>query len=360
MKNFSNLVFLGFVFLLCSCAPEPKIIVLHKGEILVQRGQTIHDIAKEHGVLLRDLLEVNNLQPPYILEENQKIRLPKKNSSHGLWSENPGCYNSVSGRQECLDTLEQRSLTGNTKGYQQPQDYQQPSPRPVLVMTPSKGIPYDHSAPSIPSREIPQGEREFQGEPALYQDPDAPQETLRDPQKESPSLEGDMNNDLSESKEVEKKSPSTQQEDDTKNHEIKSSKKPVKINKKAFLRRPVTQYIRENLSDIGPSLHYTVSKNTSVLSPSEGEVIFAGDEIDGRNGQQVVIKHPNGFSVSVYGLKNLAVKDKQRIRPGECLGQVQKDTVFMEVVDKNCIAVNPKEYFAQKVPVPKKKKLPPA
>lgn len=46
--------------------------------VLVQRGDTLHAIARQNNVSLRGMIEVNQLQPPYRLQVGQKLLLPSE------------------------------------------------------------------------------------------------------------------------------------------------------------------------------------------------------------------------------------------------------------------------------------------
>ncbi|MFM2042259.1 MAG: hypothetical protein RLY86_835, partial [Pseudomonadota bacterium] len=44
--------------------------------IFVSRGETVYDIARRYNVPIRDLIEENRLQPPYVLAPGQALKLP--------------------------------------------------------------------------------------------------------------------------------------------------------------------------------------------------------------------------------------------------------------------------------------------
>ncbi len=52
---------------------------LKKNETVIQAGDTLYSIAKKHDVSLRDLIEVNNLEPPYQLKTGALIKIPNSN-----------------------------------------------------------------------------------------------------------------------------------------------------------------------------------------------------------------------------------------------------------------------------------------
>lgn len=45
--------------------------------VSVKKGDTLYSIAKFHEVPIREVIEINNFKPPYILKEGQIVKLPK-------------------------------------------------------------------------------------------------------------------------------------------------------------------------------------------------------------------------------------------------------------------------------------------
>jgi len=52
---------------------------LTKDAVIVQKGETLYSIAKKNGVPLRDLIDANNLEPPYALKAGSAIKIPFPN-----------------------------------------------------------------------------------------------------------------------------------------------------------------------------------------------------------------------------------------------------------------------------------------
>ena len=55
---------------------EPEV---SSGEIIVQKGDTLYSISKKNDVPLRDLIENNNLEPPYALKAGSALKVPSPN-----------------------------------------------------------------------------------------------------------------------------------------------------------------------------------------------------------------------------------------------------------------------------------------
>jgi len=53
-----------------------EIIAPAQSEIIVERGDTVYGLSRKYNVPLRDLLDANNLKPPYAISPGQRLRLP--------------------------------------------------------------------------------------------------------------------------------------------------------------------------------------------------------------------------------------------------------------------------------------------
>ena len=68
--------------------PTPKITkAKHKknlkaNQILINNGDNLYVVAKKHKVTTRQLIDSNNLKPPYILQPGQILDLPNKRKTH--------------------------------------------------------------------------------------------------------------------------------------------------------------------------------------------------------------------------------------------------------------------------------------
>ena len=95
MQKFIESLSLLLIIILASCS-QPKAPIINRGTIVYDRnssknkyknntksttitiasGETIYSVAKKYNVTLRDLINENNLTPPYILKSGDKINLP--------------------------------------------------------------------------------------------------------------------------------------------------------------------------------------------------------------------------------------------------------------------------------------------
>ncbi|MGD9536263.1 MAG: peptidoglycan DD-metalloendopeptidase family protein [Alphaproteobacteria bacterium] len=58
-------------------APQPRLTVRPSGdEVIVPAGKTLYAIARDNDVAVRDLIELNGLEPPYHLRAGQRLKVP--------------------------------------------------------------------------------------------------------------------------------------------------------------------------------------------------------------------------------------------------------------------------------------------
>lgn len=55
---------------------KSDLVLVEDGEIIVMEGDNLYGIAQNHHVSVRDLIDANNLEPPYILKVGSKLILP--------------------------------------------------------------------------------------------------------------------------------------------------------------------------------------------------------------------------------------------------------------------------------------------
>ncbi len=83
------MVFATFVLVACTAIHTPPAYMPSKaitpGEtITVEGGQNVYAIAQQYNVSMRDLIVLNNLQPPFALKPGQKLVLPAGDSGGGM------------------------------------------------------------------------------------------------------------------------------------------------------------------------------------------------------------------------------------------------------------------------------------
>lgn len=58
--------------------PKPVIVKPDTDEIVVEKGDTVYSLSKKHNIVLRDLIDANNLRAPFSIFVGQKLKTPDK------------------------------------------------------------------------------------------------------------------------------------------------------------------------------------------------------------------------------------------------------------------------------------------
>ncbi len=74
-RIFANLLFFLLIFV-TGCTTSGGSMFGNPNQVKVRRGDTLYSISRKYDVPLRDLIEANNLRPPYGLRVGQSLRVP--------------------------------------------------------------------------------------------------------------------------------------------------------------------------------------------------------------------------------------------------------------------------------------------
>ena len=86
--NFKKILFIYFILLLSSCTTSKYLAPIENKNIISESqnntskiikifsGDSLYSISKREGVSIRSIIEVNNLKPPFILYEGDKLIIP--------------------------------------------------------------------------------------------------------------------------------------------------------------------------------------------------------------------------------------------------------------------------------------------
>jgi len=56
--------------------PKPVIVKPLTDEIIVEKGDTVYSLSKKHNIVLRDLVDANNLNAPFAISVGQRLKIP--------------------------------------------------------------------------------------------------------------------------------------------------------------------------------------------------------------------------------------------------------------------------------------------
>jgi murein DD-endopeptidase MepM/ murein hydrolase activator NlpD len=123
-----------------SASPSAAVSSVGKGEkiVIVERGDTVFAIARREGVHPREIIDLNNLQPPYHLSVGQRLRVPT--TEHHSVVPGDTIY-SISKRYGIgMDALMKANEIGDSYGIVVGQ---------LLVIPPKSATPEPEGAPTV-------------------------------------------------------------------------------------------------------------------------------------------------------------------------------------------------------------------
>jgi murein DD-endopeptidase MepM/ murein hydrolase activator NlpD len=322
---------------------------ISKDEVIVQKGETLYSIAKKNDIPLRDLIDTNNLEPPYALKAGSTIKIPF-----------PNYHESREG-----DTLYSISRMYDMKV------------NDVIALNNLK-FPYP-IYPGDKIKIVKDKNKKSEKNPQLASDSKAKKENNIKPSEEKAKEIVEKKN----SKEIEKygfkpsevralelakrndSSRTAQNIINPSKNEIVETKlsinKPIdkdSIKKIANKTNRFSWPVRgEVISKFGPKsaglyndgINIKAKDGQAVSSSEDGIVAYVGSELKGY-GNLVIVKHSGGWISAYAHLKNSAVAIGQKISKGQRIGNVGNSgkVKFPQLyfgLRKGRDAVNPENYL---------------
>ena len=320
-----------------------------KDAVIVQQGETLYSLAKKNGVPLRDLIDTNNLEPPYALKAGSAIKIPF-----------PNYHESREG-----ETLYSISRMYDMKV------------NDVIALNNLK-FPYP-IYPGDKIKIVKDKNKKSEKNPQLASDSKAKKENNIKPSEEKAKEIVEKKN----SKEIEKygfkpsevralelakkndSSRTAQNIINPSKNEIVETKlsinKPIdkdSIKKIANKTNRFSWPVRgEVISKFGPKsaglyndgINIKAKDGQAVSSSEDGIVAYVGSELKGY-GNLVIVKHSGGWISAYAHLKNSAVAIGQKISKGQKIGNVGNSgkVKFPQLyfgLRKGRDAVNPENYL---------------
>lgn len=251
-------------------------------EIVVGRGDTLYSLSKRHDIQLRDLIDANNLKPPYTLRIGQVLKVPA-NNYHTI-SKGDTLY-SIS-RQYGIDV---QTLAANN-GIEPPYTLivgQRLSLKTKTNATPSQATTQARTA-ALPKAG-------GQTKTAAQASPSATKSTVKPAAK---------------TKTAKKTTP---------------ARTISKYRKTKFV-WPVRGTIISKYGTIGKGrandgINIKAAKGTAVKAADKGTIAYAGNELKGF-GNLILIKHNDGWITAYAHNDRLLVKKGQKVARGEKIATV--------------------------------------
>lgn len=297
-----------------SLARDVNMITPYK--INVTKGQTLYQVSREYEVPIRDLIEINELQPPYELLIGQQIKLPKP--TYHLVRSGDTAYDIARGYNVSVAQLVQANNI----------------PRPYTIKV-GQRLKVPGQQTDMAATETAIDESETQSKLAYSRD--VSQKPLVAPRSSAGSPSP-----------VSKPSRSVATSSTSKNSSFVAS------NKKPIFNWPVQGRV---ISSFGPKkgglqndgINISANEGSPIYSAEDGVVVYAGNELKGY-GNLLLIKHNGGYLSAYAHTRDMVVRKGDAVSKGQKIATVGStghvDTPQLHFsIRKGRTAVNPVSYL---------------
>lgn len=261
----------------------------------LRSGETLWSVANAYQVDLRDLLDINHLQAPYLLKNGQRLRIPA-----------PMTYRAKSG-----DTLYKISRMFDTTTTELAQLNALRAPyavqRDQIIRLPSKH-------PEASSRILRVAQSENSGGNRVGNRGAISSSSARiDREVLTSSVPAVASNKDSH---VYVKTASAQEDPDT---------TPLQLGRQGFL-KPVSGRVISSFGPKADGLHndgvnIKAMRGDPVRCAEQGVVVYSGNQIEGY-GNMVLVRHANGYMTAYAHMEKNLVRKGERIKRGQTIGTV--------------------------------------
>jgi len=279
---------------------------------LVADGETLFDIANKFNIDPMNLAKVNNLKSPYNIHQGQVLKLPteKELTSEESGNQQESLYSSVN--------LDQNSI-------QDTKELDDHFERIMKIEMAGSGTSGNSASASKKSElETPSIAKRSTNSQGF----DEQAQSLASPKVTSTATGSKINKGITKVQ--------------------NSSGKMVRP-----LNGKVVSRFGDNLDGTpNDGINIKASAGTPVKSISDGEVIYAGNNLDESFGNVVVVQHKDGIISSYAHLKDISVKKGAQITTGQKVGSVGKTgdvstpQLHLEIM-KNSTPENPEKYIGK-------------
>jgi len=299
------------ILLVTACQPQAEhmapvvqlglLIDAPAGAVIIKDGDTLWKVANRFDLSLRDIIDTNDIRPPYILSVGQRLKLPP-----------PRKYKAQYG-----DTLHSISRTFGVGIRDLVQHNRLRSPYTIKINQSLK-IPY-------------------QAEQHYHRDRGTTQFSAAKP---SPRPSHGQVSTVKPSRKISRK----------------TTKRPVYGSSGQFnwpVKGPVLSSYGAKASGYhNDGINIGAPRGTPVLSAGSGSVVYVGGDLESF-GNLVLVRHDNGWMTAYAHLAKVQVKRGQRLQKGRTIGTigttgaVTKPQLHFEI-RKGTRALNPQKYLFKK------------
>ncbi len=259
----------------------------------LRSGETLWSVANAYQVDLRDLLDINHLQAPYLLKNGQRLRIPA-----------PMTYRASSG-----DTLYKISRMFDTTTTELAQLNALRAPyavqRDQIIRLPSQ-----HPEASSRIVRVAQQEKRTQGDGRGKVSSGAARIDREVLTSSVPAVASKKDS------HVYVKTASAQEDPDT---------TPLQLGRQGFL-KPVSGRVISSFGPKADGLHndgvnIKAMRGDPVRCAEQGVVVYSGNQIEGY-GNMVLVRHANGYMTAYAHMEKNLVRKGDRITRGQTIGTV--------------------------------------
>lgn len=323
-------------------------------QIVVKQGETLYSIAKNNGVALREIIEQNNLAPPYQIKAGDVIKIPQSNYHE---SRDGDTLYSVS-RMYNMKVDDLISLNNLKFPYSiYPGDRLkiiQKSDSPTPNLNPKLAKNSDDNKNNSSPQKTPQNLANNEAQANVNK----PKSGFKPSEVKAQEFSSNYKNNNQTNQNVKNIiNPSKNEIVETKltiNKPIDKNAIKKIANKNNEFCWPVKGQV---ISRFGPKsagmfndgINIKAREGQSVIASEDGIVAYVGNELKGY-GNLVIIKHAGGWISAYAHLKNYAVELGQKINKGQKIGLVGnsgkvKSPQLYFGLRKGREAVNPEQYL---------------
>lgn len=349
-------------------------------QIVVKQGETLYSIAKNNGVALREIIEQNNLQPPYQIKTGDIIKIPQSNyheSRDGdtLYSVSR-LYNMKVDDLIALNNLKfpYSIYPGDKLKIIQKSDSTIPNSNPKLAK--NSNANKGNFTPQGQSQNLADSESSIKSKSGFKTSEEKVKEITLKSGTNLPNNNAKISRGFKPSEVKAQELASDYKNTNDSNQNVKNIINPSKneiVETKLTINKPIDKNAIKKIANknnefcwpvkgqvisrFGPKsagmfndgINIKAREGQSVIASEDGIVAYVGNELKGY-GNLVIIKHAGGWISAYAHLKNYAVELGQKINKGQKIGLVGnsgkvKSSQLYFGLRKGREAVNPEHYL---------------
>ncbi len=246
--------------------------------IMVAKGDTLYGLARRYGLVLRDLIDVNRLKPPYILQPGQRLKTPQPR----FYTVSKGDTAYGIARKHGVDVYRLIQLNHLSSNALIREGQRLKLPPPVVLSSPTR------------------------------------------PMKRGASELAEVNEDIKKNEPKARRPQSRRKKGQPKQKQSKMVSLP-QLAGKGFswpIDGPVIlPYGKQAGGRFNDGINIAAPLGTDIRAAQNGVVVYVGNELPGF-GNLLIVKHADGWTSAYAQCQEILVKRGQKIRKGQAIARV--------------------------------------